>query len=375
MDGMKMPAAALAFMLCSSAQAVASPLSSAQIKAVDAIASNALVKQHISGLEIGIGRGGTLLFAQGYGLRDRARRLPVTAQTIFPVGSITKQFTAAAVMLLVQRGRVDLNAHVARYLPHAPHGNEITVRELLDQTSGLPDYLEDKALLGSIMSGKVGPDSVERLVSLVDGKPLHFKPGTKWEYSNTNYALAGLLVARESGMPYGHFLKTNVLTPAGMTSTQYLRWSVPAGSDVTRGYDWTKNGFSVLANFSMDWGNAAGALASNAGDLIRWDEAYFGGKLLTPASVRISTQPPPGIVMLPTKNRVNDLGIGYAFGWVQARAEGRQLIWHNGGLPGARAMNAFFPADRLEIVVLTNATQADPEDIALSIARRIYDGR
>jgi CubicO group peptidase (beta-lactamase class C family) len=123
----------------------------------------------------------------------------------------------------------------------------------------------------------------------------------------------------------------------------------------------------------MEWGNAAGALASDASDLIRWDHAYFSGDVIPPHAVRVATTPPAGIVMLASKNRANNIGLGYAFGWVQARAEGRQMIWHNGGLPGARAMNATFPHDGLEIVVLTNATEAQPEDIALQVARVIYD--
>ncbi|HLI96826.1 MAG TPA: serine hydrolase domain-containing protein, partial [Candidatus Baltobacteraceae bacterium] len=144
---------ACAFAACGAASA--NPLSAAQMRQIDAIAAQALSAQHISGLEIGIGRSGKVLYTKGYGLRNRAANLPVTAQTIFPIGSITKQFTAAAVMELVDRGKVDLSARVSRYLPHAPHGGEVTVRELLNQTSGLPDYLEDKQLLASIMSGSV----------------------------------------------------------------------------------------------------------------------------------------------------------------------------------------------------------------------------
>ena len=344
------------------------------MKQIDAIASEVLAKQHIAGMEIGIGRAGKVLYARGYGLRDRVRDLPVTAQTIFPVGSITKQFTAASVMLLVQRGRVNLDDRVSRYVPDAPHGSEITVRQLLDQTSGLPDYLEDKKLLAAIMSGTVGAQSVESLVALVYGKPLHFKPGAKWEYSNTNYALAGSIVARESGMPFAQFLKSAIFKPQQLNASQYLRLSVPSGPDVTRGYTATKQGFTLLPDFSMDWGNAAGAIASNARDLIRWDEAYFSGNVISEANVRVSTTPPAHIVMPATsKSRANNLGLGYAFGWVQGRAEGRQVIWHNGGLPGARAMNAVFPSDSLEIIVLTNVTDASPEDTAMKIARVIYD--
>lgn len=361
------------FFFAASLGATAGPLSDAQIKQIDDIAARALHKQHISGMEIAVGRNGRVLYARGYGLRNRARRLPVTSQTVFPIGSITKQFTATAVMLLVERGKVDLNAHVSRYLPSAPHGAEITVRELLNQTSGLPDYLEDKPLLTAIMAGTDGPHQVQSLVALVNGKPLNFKPGSKYEYSNTNYALAGLLVSRVSGMPYATFLKREIFAPQQLTSTQYLSTTVPSGTDVARGYNYVKGRFVQIAQFSMDWANAAGAIASNTADLIRWDHAYFSGAIIPLQAVRVATTPPPHIAMLASKNRTNNIGLGYAFGWVQARAEGRQMIWHNGGLPGARAMNATFPRDALEIVVLTNASQAAPEETALKIARVIYD--
>jgi D-alanyl-D-alanine carboxypeptidase len=206
----------------------------------------------------------------------------------------------------------------------------------------------------------------------VDGKPLHFRPGTKYEYSNTNYALAGMLIARVSGMPYAQYLQRNIFTPNDLRTLQYLQTTVPPGN-VTRGYTYVKGKFTLLPPFSMQWGNAAGALASDSADLIRWDHAYFSGAIIPLGAVRIATTPPRGIVMLASKNRVNNIGMGYAFGWVQARAEGRQMIWHNGGLPGARAMNATFPRDDLDIIVLTNVTDAQPEDIALKIARIIYD--
>lgn len=367
---------AFACLFAVSAVASASPLTHAQMQHIDAIAARALKAQHISGMSIAVGRNGKVLYARGYGLRDRAHKLPVTAQTVFPIGSVTKQFTAAAVMELVNRGKVDLSAHVSTYIPSAPHGSQITVRELLNQTSGLPDYLENKPLLASIMSGTVGPRSVPGMVALVDGKPLHFKPGTKYEYSNTNYALAGMIVAKVSGMPYGEFLRRTILQPQHLSSMQYLSYAPAPGSDSTRGYNYTKKGqFVVLPRFSLDWGNAAGALASDAGDLVRWDNAFFSGQVIPLRDVRIATTPPPRITMMASKNRVNNIGLGYAFGWVQARAEGRQMIWHNGGLPGARAMNATFPADGLEIVVLTNATEADPESTALQIARYLYDNR
>jgi len=353
--------------------AAAQPLTAAQVRQIDQIAKAALAKQHISGMEIGVGRNGTVLYAHGYGLRDRAHQLPVTATTVFPIGSITKQFTSTAVMMLVERGKVNLDAHVSQYLPNAPHGSEITVRQLLNQTSGLPDYLEDKALLASIMGGTYTSRSVPSLVALVGNKPLKFKPGTKYQYSNTNYALAGMIVSKLSGMPYAQVLQHAIFTPQHMNSTQYLQTSVPTGPDVSRGYNYAKGKFTLIPRFGMDWGNAAGAIASNAADLIDWDHAYFSGAVIPLEAVHVATTPPARIVMLASKSHTNNMGVGYAFGWVQARAEGRQMIWHNGGLPGARAMNATFPHDGLEVIVLTNATDASPEETALKIARVIYD--
>ncbi len=276
-------------------------------------------------------------------------------------------------MLLVERGRLDLDSPVARYLPNAPHAKEVTVRELLDQTSGLPDYLENKPLLASIFAGRSGPHSAASLVALVAGMPLHFTPGTKYEYSNTNYAIAGMLVARISGMTYPQFLKQNVLMPLGLTSTQYLRSSVPAGNDVVRGYNYSKGHFDLIPRQSMDWGNSAGALASNVTDVVHWDGAFFGDRILSAKWVRAATTPPPHIVMLKSTDSKNNLGGGYAFGWVRGSAEGRPLIWHNGGVPGGRAMNLVFPQAGLEVVVLTNVTDASPEVIALRIARAIFD--
>lgn len=364
--------AALVAFLGIAAPAHADPLTAGQTKTIDAIVRSAMAQQHLVGVEIGIGRRGTLLFARGYGMRDRAKGLAVTPGTVFPIGSITKQFTAAAVMQLVQAGKIDLDAKIGRYLPSAPHASQVTVRELLDQTSGLPDYLDNKPLLATIMNGTVRPKSVAAYVSLVDNQPLAFKPGTKWAYSNTNYALLGMLVAKTGGTSYETYLTTHIIGPQALDHTQILTSSVPRGSDVTRGYTYDKGVNALVSDYSMAWGNSAGYLASNVGDVVRWDGAFFADSVISANSVRIATTPPAGIVMISGHNPLGDLANGYAFGWVTGHDEGRPLIWHNGGLIGARAMNLVFPEDGLEIVVLTNATTADPEAISLRIARLLY---
>ncbi|HUN29551.1 MAG TPA: serine hydrolase domain-containing protein [Alphaproteobacteria bacterium] len=363
-----------ALALVTPAPALADALSPAQQANIASIVTSAMAQQHLIGVEVAVGRNGSTLFSKGYGQRDKAKNLPVTPNTIFPIGSISKQFTAACVMLLVQQGKIDLDAKLAAYLPSAPHASQITVREILDQTSGLHDYLENKPLITALFAGTwTTHEPFAYYVNLTRSDALNFKPGTKWEYSNTNYAVAGMLVAKVSGESYQRFLTHNIFRAHELTAMQYLTWSIPVGSDVTRGYNYAKGAYTLVPRYDMSWGGAAGAIASDASDLVKWDGAFFGGKVITQNNVELATTPPRGITLgLPAGNTQSQIANGYGFGWVVGQDEGRRIIWHNGGLIGARAMNAVFPDDGLEIVILTNATTADPEAIALRIARLLY---
>jgi D-alanyl-D-alanine carboxypeptidase len=355
------------------AGAPAEPLSATRVAKIDAIVRSAMAAQHLAGVEVAVGRNGTTLFTKGYGLRDTARELPVTSRTVFLIGSITKQFTAACVMLLVEQGKVRLDAPVSTYLPDVPHAAGVTVRELLDQTSGLPDYLEDKPLATALLAGTYATNEPPSYyVNLTRRLPPHFKPGTKWMYSNTNYLVLGMLVAKIAGESYPDFLDQAILQPQGLSAIQYPASSIPAGRDVARGYTYANGGFTVIPQYDVSWAGSAGALASDAADLVKWDGAFFGGHVISPANVTIATTPPHGIAMdVPKKSTQGAIARGYAFGWVRGNDEGRTIIWHNGGTIGGRAMNATF-ADGLEIVVLTNATTADPESVALKISHVLY---
>ncbi|MBV8750893.1 MAG: beta-lactamase family protein [Candidatus Eremiobacteraeota bacterium] len=354
-------------------------LTAAQVAAIAKVADGARAAQHIAGMTIGVGRNGTLLFACGYGERDRERGLRADGATVYPLGSITKQFTAAAVMTLAAAGKVDIDAHVAKYVPETPHGDELTVRELLDQTSGLPDYthsIDEKKW----SAAKLGLAPAEYL-RWIDGKPLAFAPGTKFEYSNTNYMVLGMLVERVAGQPFPAYLREHVLTPPGLTATTYLTtYRSAPGSDATRGYAYEKaHGFKLLDDFSMAWANTAGALAAPVADVIRWDGAFFGHRVVDAAAVTTMTTPPQlATPMFPptvakARPDIAALAHGYAFGWVVGEDRGKQLVWHNGGLPGARAMNLTVPSDGLEVVVLTNTSDVAPEKIAVAVARVLGD--
>jgi D-alanyl-D-alanine carboxypeptidase len=360
----------LAAFLSVIAVAGANPLSPVQQARIDAIARDAMVRQHLSGLTIGIGRSGRLLFARGYGLRNRALREPSTAKTVYDIGSITKQFTAAAVMLLVERHRIDLNAPLSRYIPSLSHAGVVTIRELLDQTSGYRDYLEDKALYASILNSTVTRHPISYFARLGASKPLLFRPGSKWAYSNTNYAILGMLIAKVSGVPYERFVEKSILRPH-LPQTRFVQMSLPPGDDVSQGYNYVHDAFVRVQPYDMSWANAAGALSSTVSDLVTWDGLFFGDRILSARGVRIALTP-SGLPLIPSKDPANNYAASYAFGWVIGKDERRSLVWHNGGTIGYRSMNLVFPKDRLEIVVLTNATEAKPESTALRIARLLF---
>ncbi|HEX3466728.1 MAG TPA: serine hydrolase domain-containing protein [Candidatus Elarobacter sp.] len=353
--------------LAAPAAACTGTLPAAQVAAISSIAQRTLSAMHVSGMSIGVGRRGQVLFACGYGLRDRARRLPSDAATVYPVGSITKQFTASLVMQLAAAGKVDIDALLATYLPGAPHAREITVRDLLDQTSGLADYAD--TLPEKNPAGPLWGLSDAQYVARIAGKPLQFRPGSKFRYSNTNYLLLGMLVARLTGGSYERALRTGILEPQSLLATTYLHRLTPPGADAAHGYDYAKGAFVTLPDMSMAWANSAGALASNVSDLIRWDGAFFGGRVVGADAVRTMTTapklsgPPSNVALLR----------GYAFGWVIGEGNGRTVIWHNGGVLGGRAMNATFPATGLEVIVLTNVTTAATEKVALAVARALGD--
>ncbi len=367
-------ALATAILATPAGPAWADPLTAVQQAKIDAIARRQMSLGHIAGLTIGVGRNGTLLFARGYGLRDRARKLPADAGTAYAIGSITKQFTAAAVMLLAQSHEVDTSAKLARYLPGLGHAKEVTVRELLDQISGLQDYLVDKPLFTSIENGTIGYHPIAYYVDIGADLPLDFPPGSKWEYSNTNYAALGLLVERVTGEPYQRFL-TNEILQTRMPHTTYLRSSLPPGNDASQGYNYADGSFSLVKPYDMSWANAAGALASTVGDLVTWDGLFFGGRIIDEASLRAALTAHKNRPVLVSKDERNNIAQSYASGWVRGKDEGRNLIWHNGGTIGYRTMNLVFPRDGLEVIVLTNATDGKPEPIALQIARMLYGGK
>jgi len=323
---------------------------------VDAVVEQSMKGQGVPGVSIAIARDGALLYAKGYGYRDTAAQIPVDPATYFEIGSITKQFTTAAIALLVGDGKLTFDQRVSTVLPDAPHAAEITIRQLMTHTSGLPDFLANPLVAPFLYSTSATP---AELYGLEAGKPLNFQPGVKFEYSNTNYMILGAIIEKISGMSYAQFLRKRILDGTPFAGISY---GVPAGKIVSQGYN-SADDKTALPIWSSNVSFAAGALYATASDLTRWDDAFFTGRIVPLPMVAELT----AAVSLPATPDNT-----YAAGWVADTLDGHKEIWHNGGLPGFNTRNVYFPAERVAIVVLGNTITFGEAAVVKGIFRTMY---
>jgi D-alanyl-D-alanine carboxypeptidase len=235
--------------------------------AVDRFVTGQRESQHIPGLSLAVVRGGVVILARGYGFANLEMNVRVTPETVFQIGSPTKQFTATAVMMLAEEGKVGLGESIARYQEGLPaRWNGVTVRHLLDHTSGiksftsLPDVMARLTFL---------PTSRDEILALVADEPLEFAPGERYAYNNTGYYLLGHIIEQASGQPYGDFLHGRIFAPLGMDATRVNNMDdiLPHRAS---GYVWAENRWWNARPTSMTWAFSAGALVSTVLDLARW---------------------------------------------------------------------------------------------------------
>jgi CubicO group peptidase (beta-lactamase class C family) len=305
----------------------------------------AMAGQNVPGVAVAIIEQGKLVLVQGYGYANLEHSIPVTADTIFQSGSVGKQFTAVAVMLLVEDGKLGLDDSIAKWLPKAPKAwKPITVRQLLNHTSGIPGLAE--APMPHLDFQRDYTD--EELVAAAFKLKLVFPAGSRWSYSNTGYDLLGVIVGKASGKFYGDLLKERVFDPLGMKTARVISESdlIPnraAGYRLENGV--IKNQEWVAPSHNI---SAAGALYFSLKDLIGWDNGLRAKAILKPASWEVVYEPA-------------QLGSGarrpYGFGWNIAEYGGRPHIWHNGRWQGFVAqISRFGPDDRTVIVLCNLAT-------------------
>jgi CubicO group peptidase (beta-lactamase class C family) len=324
---------------------------------VDTFVQEEMTRLRIPGVALAVLREGRLFKAKGYGQANVELGVPVHVDTIFQSGSIGKQFTAAAVMLLVEEGKIGLDDPVGKFLESAPEAwKAITVRHLLTHTSGIKtyspsdlDYRKDY--------------SEPELLRIAAGFPLDFQPGEKWSYSNTGYILLGMIIRRASGKFYGDFLRERVFAPLGMETARVIDEAdiVPnraAGYRLVNGALKNQEWVSPSLNTTAD-----GSLYLTVLDMAKWDAALAGERLLKRASLEAMWTP---VTLKDGKTHP------YGFGWALAKANGHPVIEHGGAWQGFLNFIARYPDERLTVVVLTNLAGHDPARLAHRIAE-IYE--
>jgi CubicO group peptidase (beta-lactamase class C family) len=303
------------------------------------------------GLSVAVARGDDIVVERGFGIADVEWNLPVDASTVFGIGSITKQFTAASIMKLVEEGKLGLEDPLSQFLPNFETGGRtVTIRQLLNHTSGIPDYatLEywQKTSRLDLSQGEV--------LNLIKGVPFHFEPGTSWRYSNTNYRLLGMIIEKLRNRPLGDVLRDEFFTPFGLTHTQ--AWSDAIIPHRAQGY-WFDADAQTLANGDTIGSAAAGGqggLSSTAGDLIRWQIALTNGRAVSPDAFQ---------QMITSAAKIGQGETEYGFGLLIEQVQGLRRIQHTGGTTGFNGTLTWLPDLGLRIALLSNSFQFPPQPV------------
>jgi len=336
------------------------PISAALREKIDGIVRQALTTTGVPSASIAIVQGGTIAYLQAYGDGRIEPRTPAVPSMRYSIGSISKQYTAAAVLLLAEQGKLSLDDPVSRFVPNLTRGNEVTIRELLSHTSGYQDYWPQDYVPPFMLQ----PVTADKILDLWARKPLDFDPGTEWQYSNTNFVIAGLIVEKASGEPILQFLSEHIFAPLGMKSVMNIDQNRLTETDATGYLRYALGPLRLAPKEGKGWLFAAGELAMPAEDLAKWDISMINQSVLRPASYAKMEKE----VVLK-----NGVGTSYGLG-VDVRQEfGQRAIEHNGEVSGFTAENMVFPDARMAVVVLTNEDSvAASADIARSIAALLF---
>ena len=312
---------------------------------IDVVAADALKATGVPAASVAVVKNGQIVYVKAYGNAKLEPATPATPDMRFSIGSVSKQFTATAILMLQEDGKLSLDDKVGKYLPDLTRANEVTIRQLLSHTSGYQDYWPQDY----VMPGMLKPVDAQKILDQWARIPLDFDPGTKWQYSNTNYVIAGLIAEKAAGMPLLDYLRRKVFVPLGMKSVTDIDKARLTESDPTGYMRYALGPLRPAPKEGPGWLFAAGELAMTASDLAKWDISIIDQKLMKPASYnQLETE----IVLK------NGLGTGYGLGVDVRNSGGRRLIEHSGEVSGFTSENMVFPDEKVAIAVLTNQDAA-----------------
>jgi CubicO group peptidase (beta-lactamase class C family) len=360
---------ALALAACGSApngQSAATPAPTSALETqVDAYLAPMAQRGDFSGAVL-LARGGTILFSRGYGMASLEYDIPNTPQTKFRVASITKTFTALAIMQLQQQGKLKIGDSICTYLPDCPATwQPVTIEQLLTHTSGIPDALNcPDCRRPPIRASMTIPETIETVTRFYQDVPLVTEAGSTYSYSNLGYGLLGYIIETASGQRYEEYLKASIFDPLAMQNTGQDHSSLVLKNRAT-GYAT----INTLADYNnIDLAYAAGGLYTSAEDLYQWDQALYGEKLL-PAKPRDALFEPRVHVT------DSDGEYDYGYGWHLSQRAGHAAVWHGGLLPGFRSILMRYPAERATVIILCNIETVDIDTISNRLAEMLFSAK
>jgi D-alanyl-D-alanine carboxypeptidase len=323
---------------------------------IDKVALDALAKTGVPSASVAVVKDGRIAYLHAYGSARFDPEIPAKPEMRYSIGSISKQFTAAAILLLQEKGKLSLDDKVSKFIPGLTRANEVTIRQLLSHTSGYQDYWPQDYVMPMMLQ----PVDAQKILDTWARKPLDFDPGTKWQYSNTNYVIAGLIVEKASGEPLLQFLQQEIFTPLNMKSVADTDKAKLGDTDPTGYMRYALGPPRPAPKEGSGWLFAAGELAMPAEDLAKWDISIINQELLKPASYQdFETE-----VLLK-----NGMGTQYGLGVDVSAKLGHRSLSHGGEVSGFTSENLVFPDERTAVVVLTNQDTSDvSEAIASGIA-------
>jgi D-alanyl-D-alanine carboxypeptidase len=328
------------------------------------VADEVFAAEHekIAGFVVLVARGNRVLVSKAYGWADIANRRALSLSNVFRIASLTKQFTAAAVLRLVELGKLRTDDPLSKYVPEFPEpGRRVTVAQLLSHTSGIPAHT-DLPWFATHRQDSITPAD---LIGLIGKEPLSFEPGTQFRYSNSGYWLLGLIIERASGEAYADFLQEAVLSRAGLTQTRYC----PDAQDypaAALGYELIGSRPVLAPRISMTMPFAAGSLCSTAGDLVRWSQALRSGVVISAENSARMRQP----TLLPNGTRSS-----YGFGLGFDDSRGTHMEGHSGSIPGFMADLYYLPGQDIDIAVLVNTLRPGGFPLTARLVEAILTSR
>lgn len=317
---------------------------------------NRVISKNAPGAAVAVIQNGRFLHKNGYGLADLRTKMPIQPETCFMLASVSKQFTAMAIMILKEEGKIAYEDTLPKYFPEVPHGwKNITIKNLLTHTSGIPD----RFYLIGYAEGYSNQDILERLIKT---RYLDFMPGRKYKYSNSGYNLLAMIVEKVSGQPFREFLKERIFDPLGMYDTVVYDKTEPLIENRAIGY--RRSGRGYRPNDFLLWTTGSSGIFSNVEDLFKWDQSLYTEKLVSAETLKEAFSPHAQV----------DSRESYGYGWRITANEGINAIYHSGSLGGAHTIIFRIPEKHFTIILLANAEMSSRKRLIRSIAELYHPG-